>query len=189
MTLHDAAKLLGVDVFATEHQIKTAYRRYALRTHPDVRPGDAAASGRMVAGNQAYELLLKFIAATRPTSIPVPQRPVSKPVPKPSAPRAKTPTPPRVVTGTVLWSGPPKVSSQFFERRGYILRPTEDRVAFRVIARGVHIYTLVRHIDDPDVLVCRDHAGNFVTIDGVAFWFDDGLQVEPLRAEHESRRA
>ena len=42
---------------ATEAEIKKAYRRLAMKYHPDRNPGDAEAEGRFKEAKEAYEVL------------------------------------------------------------------------------------------------------------------------------------
>ncbi len=53
-TLYEA---LGVPEDATTEQIRSAYRKLAMRYHPDKNPGDAAAEERFKELTQAYEVL------------------------------------------------------------------------------------------------------------------------------------
>lgn len=178
MIVTEAAKLLGISVRSTEQQIKKAHRRMARRWHPDLHRKPEA-HGRMVAVNEAYTLLLAF-ASIQP-SRPQPCRPTPTPQPTPkTSPRraAAAPTEP-VVRHRVVWSGPPVVNSKFFETRGYTVRPTDGRVAFRLMKGGEQPYTLEHHPDDPELLICRNARGDFVTIDGVRFWLDDGTSIIP----------
>ena len=48
---------LGLSPSATAEEVRAAYYRLARAWHPDRHPGDATASARMVALNQAYEVL------------------------------------------------------------------------------------------------------------------------------------
>jgi len=48
---------LGISIHATDTEIKAAWRDRAKASHPDVNPGDANAAARMLALNQAYEIL------------------------------------------------------------------------------------------------------------------------------------
>ena len=49
--------VLGVPADATAADIKKAYRKQALLSHPDKNPGDAAAAERFQAVHSAYEVL------------------------------------------------------------------------------------------------------------------------------------
>lgn len=53
----DYYKLLGVPRNATDAEIKAAYRRLALRYHPDRNSGDKEAEGRFKEINSAYQVL------------------------------------------------------------------------------------------------------------------------------------
>ncbi len=60
--LRDTAKnyyaILGVQEGATEEELKRAYRRLALRYHPDKNPGDRKAEERFKAISEAYAVLM-----------------------------------------------------------------------------------------------------------------------------------
>lgn len=51
----DPYEALGVTPFASQGEIKAAFRRLAMQYHPDVNPGDPAARGRFAQINAAYE--------------------------------------------------------------------------------------------------------------------------------------
>ncbi len=53
----DHYELLGIHPSATQEQIKAAYRRQALRYHPDKNPDDPDAAERFKACNDAFSLL------------------------------------------------------------------------------------------------------------------------------------
>jgi curved DNA-binding protein CbpA len=53
-TYYDA---LGVPPTATELEIKKAYRKLAIVTHPDKNPGDETAHERFQAIGEAYQVL------------------------------------------------------------------------------------------------------------------------------------
>ena len=57
MTTPDYYQLLGVRPGATVEQIKAAYRRQALRHHPDKNPGSEEAAERFKLCNEAYAVL------------------------------------------------------------------------------------------------------------------------------------
>ena len=53
----DFYKVLDVPKTATEAEIKKAYRRLAMKFHPDRNPDDAEAEGRFKEAKEAYEIL------------------------------------------------------------------------------------------------------------------------------------
>jgi len=57
MEYKDYYQVLGVDRGADEQTIKRAYRRLALKHHPDKNPDDAQAEERFKEINEAYEVL------------------------------------------------------------------------------------------------------------------------------------
>ena len=57
MTQADYYQLLGITPTATLEQIKAAYRRQALRHHPDKNPGSEEAAERFKRCNEAYAVL------------------------------------------------------------------------------------------------------------------------------------
>ncbi len=57
MASKDYYAILGVEKYATEAQIKTAFRKLAKRYHPDLHPGDKSAENKFKEGNEAYEVL------------------------------------------------------------------------------------------------------------------------------------
>ena len=57
MAKRDYYDILGVSRQASEAEIKRAYRRLALRYHPDRNPGDKEAEARFKEINEAYEVL------------------------------------------------------------------------------------------------------------------------------------
>src|SRR5581483_8378497 len=48
---------LAVDRSASDVEIKTAFRKYAMQYHPDRNPGDSSAEHRFKEINEAYEVL------------------------------------------------------------------------------------------------------------------------------------
>ncbi len=54
MAKRDYYDILGVSRQASEAEIKRAYRRLALRYHPDRNPGDKEAEARFKEINEAY---------------------------------------------------------------------------------------------------------------------------------------
>lgn len=57
MAKRDYYQVLGVDKGASEGEIKKAYRKLALKYHPDKNPGDAAAEEKFKEAAEAYEVL------------------------------------------------------------------------------------------------------------------------------------
>ena len=53
----DYYEVLGVTRDATEEDIKRAYRKLAVKLHPDKNPGDQAAEERFKELGEAYEAL------------------------------------------------------------------------------------------------------------------------------------
>ena len=57
MNKTDFYKVLGVDRSATTDEIKTAYRKLAMKYHPDRNPNDKQAEERFKEINEAYQVL------------------------------------------------------------------------------------------------------------------------------------
>ncbi|RFS22777.1 J domain-containing protein [Chitinophaga silvatica] len=57
MDVKDYYKILGVEKSATSEQIKKAYRKLAVKYHPDKNPNDKAAEEKFKEINEAYEVL------------------------------------------------------------------------------------------------------------------------------------
>ncbi|MEW6013621.1 MAG: DnaJ domain-containing protein, partial [Elusimicrobiota bacterium] len=53
----DYYKILGVERTATENEIKSAYRKLAMKYHPDRNPGNKEAESKFKEINEAYEVL------------------------------------------------------------------------------------------------------------------------------------
>ncbi|GIR14653.1 MAG: hypothetical protein CM15mP25_4080 [Gammaproteobacteria bacterium] len=57
MSKRDYYDVLGVDRSASEPDIKKAYRRIAMKYHPDRNPDDADADAKFKEATEAYEIL------------------------------------------------------------------------------------------------------------------------------------
>ena len=57
MAEEDFYDVLGVSKTATAQEIKKAYRKLALKYHPDHNPGDKAAEEKFKKISEAYEVL------------------------------------------------------------------------------------------------------------------------------------
>ncbi|MFZ5758933.1 MAG: DnaJ C-terminal domain-containing protein [Thermodesulfobacteriota bacterium] len=57
MAAHDYYKILGVTKTATADEIKKAFRKLALKYHPDKNPGDKKAEEKFKEANEAYAVL------------------------------------------------------------------------------------------------------------------------------------
>lgn len=57
MSKRDYYEVLGVSKNASEADLKKAYRRLAMKYHPDRNPGDAEAEGRFKEAKEAYDVL------------------------------------------------------------------------------------------------------------------------------------
>lgn len=57
MSKRDYYEILGLSQSATEQEIKSAYRRLAVKYHPDKNPGDAVAEEKFKEAAEAYSIL------------------------------------------------------------------------------------------------------------------------------------
>ena len=57
MAKRDYYEILGVDKQVSEKDLKKAYRRVAMKHHPDRNPGDTAAEDKFKEASEAYEVL------------------------------------------------------------------------------------------------------------------------------------
>ena len=58
MTKRDYYEVLGVDKKASNDDIKKAYRKLAIKYHPDKNQGDKAAEEKFKEATEAYEILI-----------------------------------------------------------------------------------------------------------------------------------
>ena len=56
-TKRDYYEVLGVNRSASSDEIKKAYRKIAMKYHPDQNPGDAVAEEKFKEAAEAYEIL------------------------------------------------------------------------------------------------------------------------------------
>ena len=59
MAKRDYYEVLGVSRNASEDELKKAYRKVAMKHHPDRNPGDKKAEEKFKEINNSYKILLK----------------------------------------------------------------------------------------------------------------------------------
>lgn len=60
MNYKDYYQILGINKNADQAEIKKAYRKVAVKYHPDKNPGDKIAEERFKEISEAYEVLADF---------------------------------------------------------------------------------------------------------------------------------
>ena len=66
MSKRDFYDVLGIGRDADEKEIKSAYRKLAMKNHPDRNPDDEAAAERFREASEAYEILKGPYKSVRP---------------------------------------------------------------------------------------------------------------------------
>lgn len=67
MTRKECYKILGVSENASDDEIKKAFRKAALKYHPDRNPDDKNAESKLIEAIEAYEVLQESFGRERPT--------------------------------------------------------------------------------------------------------------------------
>lgn len=140
MRVEEAAALLQVDIFSSLSELRTAYYSAAKTVHPDLQHNDPSTTSSMAAYNEAYAVLCAY-AKSRPkvSNGASRQHRDAQRFGRSGRRTAERERPPSASpTHNVVWAGPSVARSEFFGSHGFALRPTHDRVAFRVIANGSH---------------------------------------------------
>ena len=57
MAKRDYYEILGISRDADEKEVKRAYRKLAMKYHPDRNPGDSEAENKFKEASEAYEIL------------------------------------------------------------------------------------------------------------------------------------
>ena len=65
MAKRDYYEVLGINKSASPDQIKSAYRKLAVKYHPDKNPDDKAAEEKFKEASEAYHVLIKFRKKTK----------------------------------------------------------------------------------------------------------------------------
>ena len=68
MAKRDYYEVLGVSKSATADEIKKAYRRLAMKYHPDRNKDDDGAEAKFKEAKEAYEVLKRRRQASRPST-------------------------------------------------------------------------------------------------------------------------
>ena len=67
MAKRDYYDVLGVNKSASPEELKSAYRKLAVKYHPDKNPGDKVAEDKFKEASEAYGIPVSYTHLTLPT--------------------------------------------------------------------------------------------------------------------------